>query len=49
MANVIINGGTFNSAQGDLHINNKDSGMHYSRSIQKENILIHDPIKDFIT
>jgi hypothetical protein len=29
-SNVIIHGGTFNStqAQGDLHINNRDSGMH---------------------
>jgi hypothetical protein len=27
-SNVIINGSTFNSARGDIYINNKDSGMH---------------------
>ena len=35
--NVMFHGGTINSAQGDLHIHNKDSesGMHNFRSIQK--------------
>ena len=47
-SNVIIHGSTFNSAQGDLHINNKDSGMHDFRFVQKS-ILINDPIKDFVT
>ena len=49
-SNVVIQGGTFNSAQGDLHINNKDpeSGMHDLRSIQKS-ILIDDPMKVFLT
>ena len=47
-SNVIIHGGTFNSAQGDFHIiNNDDSGMHDFMSVQK-GILIDDPIKDFI-
>ena len=32
-SNVVIHGGTFNSAQGDLHIHNKDSGMHDFRSV----------------
>jgi hypothetical protein len=49
-SNVIINDGSFkfNSAQGDLHIHNRDSesGMHF-RSIQKST-LIDDPMKDFI-
>ena len=51
-SNVIIQGGTFNSAQGDFHINNKDSesGMHNFRSVQKSiSILIDDTIKDFVT
>ena len=51
-SNVIIHGSTFNSAQGDLHIHNKDSklesGMHDFRSIQRS-ILIDDPMKDFIS
>jgi hypothetical protein len=47
-SNVIINGSTFNSAQGDIHINNKDSGMHGFMSVQKS-ILIDDPMKDFIS
>ena len=49
-SNVIIHGGTFNSAQGDLHINNRnsESGMHDFRSVQKR-ILIDDPMKDFIS
>ena len=49
-SNVIIHGGTFNSAQaqGDLHINNKDSGMHDFWSVQKS-ILIDDSMKDFMT
>ena len=47
-SNVIINGGTFNSVQGDFHMNDKESesGMHNFRSVQKS-ILIDDPIKDF--
>ena len=49
MANVIIHGGTFNSAQGDFHINNlKDSGMYNFRSVQRC-ILINNPMKDFVT
>ena len=49
-SNVIIHGGTFNSAQGDLHINNKDSGMQdfIGLSVQKS-ILIDDPMKDLMT
>ena len=50
-SNVIIHGGTFNSAQGSFHINNdsdKDLGMHDLRSVQKS-ILIDDPMKDFVT
>ena len=49
-SNVIIQGGTFNSAQGDFHINNNDSGMHNftGRFVQKS-ILIDDQMKDFIT
>ena len=27
-SNVIIHGSTFNSAQGDIHINKTDSGMY---------------------
>jgi hypothetical protein len=46
LSNVIY-GGTFNSAQGDFHINNKDTGMHDFRSVQIS-ILIDDPVKDFI-
>ena len=42
-SNVIIQGSTFNSAQGDIHINQTDSGMHDFRSVQKS-ILIDDPI-----
>ena len=47
-SNLII-GSTFNSAQGDIHINNRDSesGMHNFSSLQKI-ILIDDPTKDFI-
>ena len=49
-SNVIIHGGIFNSAQGDFHINNKDSGMYVLRSVQKSiQVLIDDPIKDFVT
>ena len=46
---MIINGGTFNSAKGDLHINDRDpeSGMHDFRSVQKC-ILIDDQVKDSI-
>ena len=44
MANVIIHGGTFNSAQGDFHINNKESGMYNFNSVQKS-LLIYDPIR----
>ena len=49
-SNAIIYGGTFNSAQGDLHINNRhpESGMHDFRSVRKS-ILIDDPMKDFIS
>jgi hypothetical protein len=47
-SNVFINGSTFNSAQGDIHINNKDSGMPHFRSVQKS-ILIDNPMKDFIS
>ena len=48
-SNAIIQGGTFNSAQGGLHVDNRDSksGMHDFRSVQKS-ILIDDPMKDFI-
>ena len=37
MANVIIHGGTFNSAQGDLHIHNRDPefGVHDFMVVQK--------------
>jgi hypothetical protein len=41
-SNVMINGGTFISAQGD-----RDSGMYYLRFVQKT-ILIDDSMKDFI-
>ena len=47
MANVIIHGATFNSAQGDVHINNRDSGMYDFKLVQK-NILIDDTMKDFV-
>ena len=48
-SNIII-GSTFNSAQGDFHVHNRDSesGMHDFRSVQKT-ILIDDPMKDFMT
>ena len=48
-SNVIINGSTINSVQGDFHIHNKDSesGMHNFKSIKK-NLLIDDPTKDLI-
>ena len=48
-SNAIVNGGTFNSAHGDLVINNRDSesGMHDFRSVEKS-ILIDDSMKDFI-
>ena len=47
-SNVIIHGGTFNSAQGDFHIHNRnsESGMHDFKSVQKS-ILIDDSMKDF--
>ena len=47
-SNVYIDKGTFNSAQGDIHVYNRDSesGMHNFRSVQKST-LIDDPIKDF--
>ena len=49
-SNVIVNGGTFNSAQGDLHIHSRDSesGMHDFSSVHIS-ILIDDPMKDFIS
>ena len=47
-SNVIIQGGIFNSAQADVHINNKDSGMHDFRSVQKS-LHIDDLMKDFIS
>ena len=48
-SNVYIDKGTFNSAQGDFHIHNGDTefGMDDFKFIQK-NILIDDPMKDFI-
>ena len=48
-SNVMIHGGTFISAQGDLHIHNSDSGsgMHNFGSVQKS-ILINDGMKDLI-
>ena len=48
-SNVMIHGGTFISAQGDLHIHNGnlESGMHTFTFIQKS-ILIDD-VKDFIS
>jgi hypothetical protein len=46
-SNVFIHGSTINSAQGDIHINNKDSGMYDFRFVQKR-ILIDDPMKDLI-
>ena len=50
-SNLII-GSTFNSAQGDFHIHNRDSesGMHDFRFVQKS-MLIDDPmnLKDFIS
>ena len=49
-SNLTIHGGIFNSnsAQGDLHIHNRDSesGMHNSRSVQRS-ILIDYPMKVF--
>ena len=48
-SNVIIQGGTFNSAQGDLTINNGDPEYGMYVSVQKRIIrLIDDPMKDFI-
>ena len=48
-SSVIIDGGTFISAQGDVSINNRDPefGMHDFMSVLKR-ILIDDPMKDFI-
>ena len=47
-SNVMIHGSTFISAQGDLHIHNRnESGKHNFMSVQKS-ILIDDWIKDFI-
>ena len=48
-SNVIINGSTINSVQGDFHIHNKDleSGMLNFKSIKK-NLLIDNPMKDLI-
>ena len=49
-SNLSIIGSTFNSAHdGDLHIHNKESGMHNFRSVQKS-ILIddRDAMKDFV-
>ena len=48
-SNVMIHGSTFISAQGDLHIHNRDSesGKHSFMSVQKS-ILIDEWIKDFI-
>ena len=48
-SNVMIPRATFISAQGDVHIHNRDSesGMHNFGSVQ-ESILIDDRIKDFI-
>ena len=48
-SNAIIHGGTFNSAQGDFHIHNRDSesGMHDFKLIQN-NIFVNDRMKDFI-
>ena len=46
-SNVLIQGGIFNSAQGDIHINETDLGMHDFRSVQKS-FLIDDSMKDFI-
>ena len=48
-SNAIINGGTFNSVQGDLQIINvySESGMYNFRSVQKS-VLIDDPMKVFI-
>ena len=48
LENVIIHGGTFVSAQGDVQINNKESGMHDFRSVQND-ILIDDLMKGFIS
>jgi hypothetical protein len=44
-SNVIINGSTFNSAQGGFHIYDRDSesGMHDFMFVQKS-ILIDDPM-----
>jgi hypothetical protein len=48
-SNVIVQGGTFISAQGDFHNHNRDSeyGTHDFRFVQKS-ILIDDPMKDSI-
>ena len=48
-SNVIIQGGTFNSVQGGLHIHNRysESGMYDFMSVLKR-ILIDDPMEDFI-
>ena len=48
-SNVIIQGGTFNSVQGGLHIHNRysESGMYDFMSVLKR-ILIDEPMKDFI-
>jgi hypothetical protein len=47
-SNVVNQGSTFNSAQGDqIHNRDSESGMHDFRSVQKS-ILIDDPMKDFI-
>ena len=45
-SNLFFYESTINSAQGDIHINNKDSGMHDFRSVQNLKILIDNPIKD---
>ena len=49
-SNVYIHESTINSAQGDIHINNnKDSGMHDFRSVQKSVLIIDVSMKDFIS
>jgi hypothetical protein len=48
-SNVIIHGGTFNSANGGLNINNRDPefGMHDFMFVLKT-IFIDDPMKDLM-
>ena len=43
------NGGTFNSAQGDIHAHNRNSESGMRNFMSVKSILIDDPMKDFVT